>query len=358
MRSVNIFNPNNPIVVGYQNSVIQDFNLEKFYSIPNAVLQDLNSNLNSGDAMPYYITDLFNNFIELGMIVSVPHDLRFNFFRNELFLTQPNKLSNITIEFNHKLNYNLFMENIHRSYFLITLENEFGIEKLFDLISRFDSNFYFLHLDIPVEATPAFIKLAEELNLPQIIEIHFYGVEMMKFETNLYNIFFIKEKMNELNFESAGNIDSFEVNNLFFNEAKNKNVFFYKRGYISFNGEFSNSIMNFEHSIQINSLQKTNHFNTFISSEKFIENGNAKKDATDICKHCEYRYNCVDNRIPLKKKNTPNEWYHPSECDYNPYIGEMKGSANYKSIKDIGEFIDQKYIINSEKLSSYFNNRK
>jgi hypothetical protein len=47
------------------------------------------------------------------------------------------------------------------------------------------------------------------------------------------------------------------------------------------------------------------------------------KDEIAICKDCEYRYMCVDSRLPLYQ-NEDNLWVLEGECNYNPYTSEWK----------------------------------
>ena len=76
-----------------------------------------------------------------------------------------------------------------------------------------------------------------------------------------------------------------------------------------------------------------------------------------MCKDCEFRNICVDIRVPYKR--VENEWYHKSECNYNPYISKWKGEKDYLPIalcgvisNENGFTIDHKLIANINKQFS------
>lgn len=71
-----------------------------------------------------------------------------------------------------------------------------------------------------------------------------------------------------------------------------------------------------------------------ICSNEFQEYWNVTKDKCDVCKHCEFRYMCVDNRLPYKRNHS--EWYHKIECNYNPYIGKWSDNKDYKTLSECG----------------------
>ena len=71
-----------------------------------------------------------------------------------------------------------------------------------------------------------------------------------------------------------------------------------------------------------------------IKKPTFQKYWNITKDKCDVCKNCEYRYMCIDSRVPLSRNE--NEWYYKTECNYNPFIGSWKGELEYKSLIECG----------------------
>ena len=49
-----------------------------------------------------------------------------------------------------------------------------------------------------------------------------------------------------------------------------------------------------------------------------------------VCNDCEYRYMCLDSRLPLQFNN---KWYYEKDCGYNPYKALWKGQEDWMSIE-------------------------
>lgn len=62
----------------------------------------------------------------------------------------------------------------------------------------------------------------------------------------------------------------------------------------------------------------------------------AKKADTDICRDCEFKIMCIDQRPLFQRGNK--SWYSTIECDYNPYICLAKGEKDYRSLAECGVF--------------------
>jgi len=52
------------------------------------------------------------------------------------------------------------------------------------------------------------------------------------------------------------------------------------------------------------------------------------KDMLLVCRDCEYRYMCVDNRIPVED-NDGTMWCFDTPCAYNPYIAKWRHEPEY-----------------------------
>jgi hypothetical protein len=65
--------------------------------------------------------------------------------------------------------------------------------------------------------------------------------------------------------------------------------------------------------------------------KKFTKFWNIKKDNTEICKDCEFRYMCVDDRIPIQISET--DYKYSTECGYNPYIGKWQDEKEWISVE-------------------------
>jgi radical SAM protein with 4Fe4S-binding SPASM domain len=107
-------------------------------------------------------------------------------------------------------------------------------------------------------------------------------------------------------------IDYMNVNVELFLEAQQFHTYYYKKVCIDQNGLIKNC---------------TSHGNDFgrfspdtllavVTSSRFQKLWFAKKDDTEICRNCEFKYMCVDSREIFQKDNT--SWFHKSPCNYDP----------------------------------------
>lgn len=147
------------------------------------------------------------------------------------------------------------------------------------------------------------------------------------------------------NFESNCQIHIYPNHNLVL-ESKNVHNFYYKKLFINKLGEilrFEEDWIRFGHISDKNIMQK-------ISNAKFKQFWYVKKDNIDICQLCEFRHICVDFRLPIKRKI--NEYYHLSECVYNPFIGKWEGQVGYKNLAECGVSSDGRGIsINHQRIA-------
>lgn len=58
-----------------------------------------------------------------------------------------------------------------------------------------------------------------------------------------------------------------------------------------------------------------------VKSLGFQELWKIRKDDIEICKVCEFRYMCIDGRIP-KRGERDRFWRHSSSCNYDPLMGK------------------------------------
>jgi hypothetical protein len=126
-----------------------------------------------------------------------------------------------------------------------------------------------------------------------------------------------------------------------FNPFFNEKIYFLKDGSISLDGE----------SKFLNKDSTSKEITTKISKLNLEKKSiwYSSKNKTDICSDCEFSGVCTDNRVPLKRKK--DEWYHQSECNYNPYIAKWQGEDDYKTLKECGVTSDENGLqINHKQL--------
>jgi SPASM domain peptide maturase of grasp-with-spasm system len=187
-----------------------------------------------------------------------------------------------------------------------------------------------------------FIAMAEKYL--RVFFIYFYGSPEYKEVEGKHNVRIIyldtRVKAAEA-FKTKPDRWPFVINIPFFTEAQKHHTYFNRKIYIAANGDIKNApeceeiIGNINtHSIKelIEAIQKE-------ANQKYWY---VSKDKCDVCKYCEFRYMCMDNRIPYQRKN--GEWYHKDECNYNPYIGKWKDEEGHKNLKECGIISDENWF--------------
>lgn len=88
----------------------------------------------------------------------------------------------------------------------------------------------------------------------------------------------------------------------------------------------------------------------FLNSQMYNTYRYITKDKINVCKDCEFKMACVDNRLP--KKTIYKRWYYETECNYNPYVSKWKGEKGYLTLKEC-KVVNTKYkfYINRKEIS-------
>lgn len=143
----------------------------------------------------------------------------------------------------------------------------------------------------------------------------------------------------------------FTSNIRLFSESQTFNIYFNRKLYISSAGEIKNAPET------VLSFGNINDINSPIELKKIIQKADyqkywyVKKDLIDVCKDCEFRYMCVDSRLPLQRDI--NSWYHEVECNYNPYICKWQGEEGYRTLQECGMRSDETgFYIDHDKIAA------
>ncbi len=134
-----------------------------------------------------------------------------------------------------------------------------------------------------------------------------------------------------------------------FFESNLVNIYFYNKIFIDKESNIKNSDKT---SYVYGSLKELNQidFKEILKDKEFTKYWNSKKDETLICKDCEFRNLCSDNRVP--HLNSKNVWTHLQECEYNPYISKWNDEEGYLCLHDSGiTILNDDINICSEKLN-------
>lgn len=125
----------------------------------------------------------------------------------------------------------------------------------------------------------------------------------------------------------------FKINISNFIESTHYNNYFYQKIFIDDNGFIRNAPLCSSQGNVSNTLIKS------ILTPDFKKYWFSNKDNTIVCKDCEYRYMCIDSRIP--KEINKEFWGHNNNCNYNPYICKWKDENKYVSIEECGNYFKE-----------------
>lgn len=170
------------------------------------------------------------------------------------------------------------------------------------------------------------------------------------FDKNLENyIYYYRRQRNTNKFNKS--YSEFVPNIELYAESLNYHSYFNKKLFIDTKGEIKNAPESSEMFGLINDYKSSEDLIRVIDSKEFQRYWHVKKDKCDICKDCEYRYMCVDNRLPYYRSN--GEWYHKIECNYNPYICKWESEKAYKTLKECGVISSENgFSINYKKIET------
>lgn len=128
-------------------------------------------------------------------------------------------------------------------------------------------------------------------------------------------------------------INFFTINYLLFTESLRYNSYYNRKIFINLNGGVSTGPSDGESFGNL--YEEKFEWEDFLKLPKVKVLWELNKDKISVCKNCEYRYMCVDGRIPKMHLNGI-EWYHDTECNYNPFVAKWKGEPGYKSLFESG----------------------
>jgi SPASM domain peptide maturase of grasp-with-spasm system len=119
---------------------------------------------------------------------------------------------------------------------------------------------------------------------------------------------------------------NFYINRNFFTEARFHHPFFNGKITICANGDIKNGT---HQPRSFGNIADTD-LGTLIKDPAFTELWHVSKDKISICQDCEYRYMCMDSRIPLRQQE--GKWIMEDPCNYDPYTCKWHSAVSPASI--------------------------
>jgi len=126
-------------------------------------------------------------------------------------------------------------------------------------------------------------------------------------------LFFTTENLKQATSKGPTSESHFAINKNIYMESQFHNTYFNKKLYVDEHLNVKNAP---ETEILGNLLN--NSLLSILKDKSFVEYWGIKKDDIQICEDCEFRYFCVDSRLP-KFNKSEKKYYFDSSCNYDPY---------------------------------------
>ena len=259
---------------------------------------------------------------------------------------------------------------------IITISKKNKVESIFSSLNLMLKNFICKHIVISIvdfytvnELKPIFLSLSKR-NIHSVLILLNYDEEYFTDEFgDLVNelklnikILIIKSPFNknyddiihfriekEFSKINSKNVNSFNSNIQLLTESQKHNTYFNRKLYISSSGKIKNAPETDQVFGYIQDIKSEKELKEIISTPDFQKYWFVHKDLIDVCKDCEFRHICVDNRIPIERSK--DEWYYSLECNYNPYISKWENEEGYQTLEECGVISNEKgFSINHEKI--------
>jgi len=334
------------VVESYQRSLIMDLQLNKHIFIPND-LQKILTNFKGktiSDIQEFYknkYDNFINEYFELlknNELIYFTNDVE-QFPSIDLIYKSPSHITNVFIDFSKKLKIKKIIDilnNISCKAVSLSFTEKISLCEIKKVLSYFKET-GFIHIEMYInwqfaleEVKPLFHN---ETRLQQVI-MFMCDENMHYLLPNGMNriIVYSKNKMNI----STKSSRSLSVSFPLYIESQKHHTYFNRKLYIGKNGEIKNALECKDNFGFIQSIKDVEGLKSIISKSEFQKYWFVHKEICNICKDCEFRHMCVDNRLPYK--NTNGTWYFKPNCPYNPYICKWEGEEGYVLVEECGNY--------------------
>jgi SPASM domain peptide maturase of grasp-with-spasm system len=334
-------------VRGFCRSVLFDLNRNQYEFIPNSLFQLIkeyegkffNEVLLTFEKSEHLIIFEYFNFLERKEYIYWCDKEELNFYpKLNLCWDNSAKITNAVIQWEETSEWIireiiLDLEGLGCKHIQIYSENRIKRESVILIIELFkDSAFLSVEL---IEKYHRDFKKEEYIDIirkyPRIKSIVLYSAPYDRVFTKstigaLGNLVCTKKPANlELKDRAFG---IFSINIEIFTEAQKHNLYFNRKLAIDNHGNFKNHLKS---SRSFGNL-KTNKISDVLQNNEFTKPWFISKELIEVCKDCEFRYVCVDDRLDLIK--TQSGYSYNSECQYNPYIAKHNKQEGYITVKE------------------------
>lgn len=246
---------------------------------------------------------------------------------------------NLNVEnFNNKIIDTLFVKYIpnHLLWFNFNFFKTFRLD--FHIIVKIEASIFIADFENLISSCNEILAKCAVNTIQIIFEDILFEINHIKFDER---IVLIKERVYPL---IKSELD-------FYGESLHRHTYFNHNAFINSKGEIKNS---FDSKVIFGDIYKLVNFLEIINvmeQPKFQEYWFVHKELCDVCKDCEFRNMCIDNRLPYKRKD--GSWYHKTECNYNPYICKWEHEDGCQRLKECEVISDEHgFSINHEKITA------
>jgi len=325
------------LVRGFRRSVIYDLQLGDFYFITNKLYEILyeNDNLdfeiiksNYSKDVHSIIDEYISFLIEKNVIFECEPEVAELFIDLPTEWDYPGEISSAVIELDSNTIIPLEkiindLETLGCQDLQIKLFDKdilIGFEEKLDLFEGTIIKSIELLVESPIGYSDLY-EVAESLckKYPRIYNVIFCGTELNKNikinPNNMGNIVLTKYSLNiGVEERKVAMLNGFIPNIFKYTEALSFNLYFNKKIYIDRLGKVKNG------EYQLNNFGDVREKSILeiCTTEEFKKLGNVEKDQIKVCKDCEFRYMCVDFRIPERDSDSE-YFYYKNPCNYDPY---------------------------------------
>jgi len=107
----------------------------------------------------------------------------------------------------------------------------------------------------------------------------------------------------------------FSINISMFTESQKHHTYFNRKLYIGGEGEIKNAPECEDTFGLIQDIKDVGDLKAIIALPRFQKYWFIHKELCSVCKHCEFRHMCIDNRLPIQSDTIPNHYIFDTECD-------------------------------------------
>lgn len=325
------------IVKGYNRSCVYDLQRGDYDLISNrfaSLLLEINGKeINSSDILFDKYQREIQKAVDKEYIYFVENDLAKQLNEIDFIYKSPSKVTNavLDVECECSLRHVKTLEDVGCKHILIRILSFIELHILIYWLKKYLTNLTFRHIEIEFmfdfPNLMLFTDLLRQEQLP-ILDIRHASED-----------------------KSESFKPTFIINMEVYKEAKEFNVFYNKKLYIDSDG-------NYKTSLKANKVFESEKFQLEKAIQKFdfTELWSTNKDKCSVCNSCEFRYMCIDNRIPVATTNVE-ELRYMEECSYNPFISKWSDEEGYISFAKLGDYLKTGEFIPNHNLIKKLNKK-